>query len=99
MSDPLMGWLGEWGGWLDDLLATGLACPTHLVRQRIERWCLDAELLGFASQQQAAQRLLQGRLTMPERTQVLFALLLEQDMLLRLYEARRLKAQVEGDTI
>lgn len=36
---------------------------------------------------------------MPERTQVLFALLLEQDMLLRLYEARRLKAQVEGDTI
>lgn len=94
-----MGWLEEWGSWLDDLLATGLACPTQLVRQRIERWCQDAELLGFASQQQAAQRLLQGGVTMPERTQVFFALLLEQDMLLRLYEARRLKAQIEGDIL
>lgn len=96
MSDPLRDWLEDWGQWLDALLATGLACPTREARQRIARWSEEAELLGFLDQRQAALRLLEEGIAMAERARIFFALLQEQDMLMRLHEARQLRDRAEA---
>ncbi len=96
MSDPLKDWLDDWGQWLDALLATGLACPTREARQRIARWSEEAGLLGFPGQRLAALHLLEQGISMAERTRTFFSLVQEQDMLVRLYEARQLRGQAEA---
>lgn len=84
MSDSLNDWFEAWGDWLDELLANGLAYPASGVRQRIERWCVDAELLGFAEQAQLARELIgEGGMS---TSQCFQRLLMEQDMLERLYQ-------------
>lgn len=83
MNDPLQDWLEAWGFWVDELLASGLAYPSRSTRQRIERWCEDAELLGFASQARLARGLFEGP---GSATTDFQQLLLEQDMLERLYQ-------------
>lgn len=83
MSDSLNDWFEAWGDWLDELLASGLARPASGARARIERWCVDAELLGFAEQAQRARALISGDAApSPQDFQ---RLLLEHDMLERLY--------------
>ncbi|PAU51816.1 hypothetical protein [Pseudomonas indica] len=90
MNDPLALWLNEWGEWLDKLLTTGLANPTRETRVRIERWCADAEALGFRDQQAAARTMLADDTPATQRAKAFLGLLLEQDMLTRLLEAGHL---------
>lgn len=94
MNEPLLDWLDTWGSWLDELLASGLACPSRSTRQSIERWCEDADLLGFTSQARLARGLFeQAGISTADFQQ----LLLEHDMLERLYQVRRL-APVDTDS-
>lgn len=96
MSEALDQWLEEWGGWLDAVLASGLACPTRETRQRIAHWCDDAELLGFARPAGAARRLFGDDTPMAERGRLLHDLLAEQDMLSRSYQLMKLRSLAES---
>lgn len=97
MSEALNHWLQAWGEWLDALLATGLACPARETRQRMQRWCEDAELLGFARQAGAVRRLLEEGADMEQRARLLFDLLSEHDILRRSYQLLELQALAESD--
>lgn len=95
MNQALEHWLDSWGEWLDGLLATGLGSPSQTTRARIQAWCADAALLGFAAQSEQAERLLQATTSAAQRHQLFLDLLLEQDMLVRLNAASRLLASSE----
>jgi hypothetical protein len=88
MSDSLLTWLDLWGEWLDELLASGIATPGQQTRQSIQAWIRNAETLGYQDQVQAAQELLAADTGPERRAECFYHLLVQQDLLLRLYHAR-----------
>lgn len=90
MSQRFNQWLQAWGDWLDSLLATGIGSASQETQGRIQQWCVDAELLGFATQVQQARLLLSAEVPVVQRHRAFLDLLLEHDMLLRLNDAQAL---------
>jgi hypothetical protein len=88
MSDSLLTWLDLWGEWLDELLASGIATPGQQTRQRMQTWIRTSEILGYQDQVQAARELLAADTRSERRAECFYHLLVQQDLLLRLYHAR-----------
>jgi hypothetical protein len=88
MSDSLLTWLDLWGEWLDELLASGIATPGLQTRQSIKTWTRSAEILGYQDQAHAAQELIAADTPPERRSECFYALLVQQDLLRRLYHAR-----------
>jgi hypothetical protein len=88
MRDSLHTWLDLWGEWLDELLASGIAIPGQQTRRCIQSWIRTAETLDYQDQVQAAQELLAPETTAERRTECFYHLLVQQDLMRRLYQAR-----------
>jgi glutaminase len=88
MSESLLVWLDLWGEWLDELLASGIATPSQTTRQRMHSWIQVAETLGYQDQVQAAHELLAADTRSERRAELFYYLLVQQDLLQRLYNAQ-----------
>jgi hypothetical protein len=88
MSDPLFTWLELWSSWLDELLASGLACPGKSTRWHIESWSKAAETLGYHNQAGAARELIASDTLQERRADLYHLLLVQHDLLRRLYYAQ-----------
>jgi hypothetical protein len=92
-TDAIDTWLALWSTWLDRLIVTGIDSIATEPRKLVENWLTTAELLGFHSQALLTAKLLDENLTVQTRSQVFYQLLLEQDLLKRLYQSDNVAQQ------
>ncbi len=94
MNDPFLDWLELWGIWLDELLASGLAGSGQTTRRQIQTWIQTAHTLGYQEEAQAAQALLSEDTPRDRQVTLYYRLLVQQDLLSRLFHARNIQTHL-----